>query len=409
MKAKHLSRPALLALASCSAALMVSSCAYDPFAYNATGSATASFPVSYGSSDGYYDDYNNYDVAVPATIALTLVATGSQYWGYDPYRHSYYDYRQSCYYDPWLNCYYPHDYRPRPVCGVPHPYGWHPGHGVCPYPRHPHHRWVNNHYDRLQGMKASHYAWAQNVRYNRQSWADHMHQYPHAWQHRLQPRNHRGQGQHANRPPNPARPMAGHRGNANPGHSGQGVHGNSHAVPGRPPQRAQRPYSGGTRRAGSVPTPNRQGRARNGTRPPAPQNTPRKKFGGWFNTPVSAPAPGLRPSAAATRPHNSDRSARQRLKAANQQAIARQKTRRDALRQRIQSARQTPHATRSRTPARRSIQTPARPARQAARPKIGRPHTPARGANLRAASRAARQNTIAAAQATKTRRWKRNR
>jgi len=155
---------------------MVSSCAYDPFAYAPQGSGTATYSVSYGASDGYYDEYNDSNVAVPVAIGLTLVATSSQYWGYDPYRYCYYDYRQSCYYDPWLDCYYPHGYRPKPIYGTPHPYGWHPGHGVCPYPHHPHQRWVDRRYDRLQHMKASHYAWAQKVRYNREPWAAHMRQ-----------------------------------------------------------------------------------------------------------------------------------------------------------------------------------------------------------------------------------------
>jgi hypothetical protein len=329
----------LLALAACVGVALISSCTYDPYAYSGYGSGTATYSVSYGSDHGY--GYDPYDVAVPAAIGLTLIATSSPYWGYDPYRYAYYDYRQQCYYDPWLDSYYPHGYRPRPVYGVPHPYGWRPGHGVCPYPRHPYRRWVNNHYDRLQGLKASHYAWAQKVRYNRQSWAEHMRHYPEAWQHRLQAQHRNGPVSNRWQPrpnhPGPATgPKPGHGGGygnrGGNGHYGQANRGGRQNVlphQNRRPLRAQTPQFRTRENHGDTRHPaNRQ------------KHDTRKRFGSWFNTPVIAPMPATRPVSTTTSKHV--RAPQRNHTGGYRAALARQKEKHQALRQRIQQHRRQP-------------------------------------------------------------------
>ena len=76
---KALFRVLLMVAAPAFAALFLSSCVYDPYSYG------------YGST-GY-------------TTGSLLVSTSSSYWGYDPYRYCYYDYRSRRYYDPYLNGY----------------------------------------------------------------------------------------------------------------------------------------------------------------------------------------------------------------------------------------------------------------------------------------------------------------
>lgn len=93
-------------------ALIVSSCAYDPY-YSGS---------SYGYGDGYGYGGSNFSTSF-------FVQTNSPRWGYDPYARCYYDYQRRSYYDPHLYGYYPVGYRPRYVHGAPHPHGWSQGSG----------------------------------------------------------------------------------------------------------------------------------------------------------------------------------------------------------------------------------------------------------------------------------------
>ena len=108
------------------ASLAFTSCAYDP--YYASGSTSVGGSYSSGYGDGYGYGGSSFSTSV-------FVGTGDPRWGYDPNCYSYYDYSRRAYYDPYLNGYYPIGYRPPIVYGVPHPYGWSPGHGYCPPPR----------------------------------------------------------------------------------------------------------------------------------------------------------------------------------------------------------------------------------------------------------------------------------
>jgi hypothetical protein len=114
---KNLRLRAVTALAVV-AAVVSNSCAYDPY-HTSVGS---SYSTGYG--DGYGYGGRTFSTSV-------FVGTGDPRWGYDPYCHSYFDYRRRAYYDPYLNGYYPVGYRPRAVYGVAHPHGWQPGRGYC--------------------------------------------------------------------------------------------------------------------------------------------------------------------------------------------------------------------------------------------------------------------------------------
>jgi hypothetical protein len=146
MKKILLNRAALLVVA-----VSLSSCAYDP-AYSSVG---ASYSSGYG--DGYGYGGSGFSTSY-------FVSTGDPYWGYDPYCHSYYDYRRRCYYDPYLYGYYPRGYRPAAVYGVPHPYSWRPGSGHCPPPRVIRDVTVPNYRNREVAYRSSTYDWAKQVR-----------------------------------------------------------------------------------------------------------------------------------------------------------------------------------------------------------------------------------------------------
>ncbi|MES2441139.1 MAG: hypothetical protein V4584_18900 [Verrucomicrobiota bacterium] len=134
-------------------ALGFSSCAYDPYYSTSVGG-------SY-SSGGYGDGYGYGGSSFSTSV---FVGTGDPRWGYDPDCYSYYDYRSRRYYDPYLNGYYPIGYRPPVVYGVPHPYGWRPGGGYCPPPRHISNVTVVNYRDRESRYRNSNYGWAKQVR-----------------------------------------------------------------------------------------------------------------------------------------------------------------------------------------------------------------------------------------------------
>lgn len=112
--------PILRLVLGVSAALLFSSCYYDPY-----------YSGSYGSSYGSYgSSYYGYGYA-PSTW---IIRTSSSRWGYDPYRRCYYDYHHRHYYNPRTYTYYrtpPTRYR-TPV----YPQGYrHGGHGRIAPPR----------------------------------------------------------------------------------------------------------------------------------------------------------------------------------------------------------------------------------------------------------------------------------
>lgn len=142
-----------VALVGAAAALALSACVYDPY-YPSAGGYSGSV---YGYGEGYGYGGSNFSTA-------WFVGTGDPRWGYDPYCHSYYDYRSRCYYDPYLYGYYPIGYRPPIIVGVPHPYGWSPGHGYCPPPRRVNHVTIVNYRNREAAYRSSNYAWGRHVR-----------------------------------------------------------------------------------------------------------------------------------------------------------------------------------------------------------------------------------------------------
>lgn len=131
------------------AALVVTSCAYDPY-YSSADS-------SYGYGDGYGYGGSSFSTSV-------FISTGDSRWGYDPYCHSYYDYHRRAYYDPYLYGYYPVGYRPAYVYGVPHPHGWRPGSRYCPPPSRISGRQLSNYRNRDELYRRSNYSWANQVR-----------------------------------------------------------------------------------------------------------------------------------------------------------------------------------------------------------------------------------------------------
>lgn len=127
------------------------SCAYDPY-YSSVG---ASYSQGYGYGYGYGGS---------GFSTTYFVSTGDPRWGYDPYCHSYYDYRRRCYYDPYLYGYYPVGYRPPAVIGVPHPHSWRPGHGYCPPPRVIRDVTVPNYRNREVAYRGVNQPWAKQVK-----------------------------------------------------------------------------------------------------------------------------------------------------------------------------------------------------------------------------------------------------
>lgn len=139
------------------AALIVgslSSCYYDPAYYS--GSATAaSYSGGYGSGYAY---------GSPSFSTSLFISTGNPRWGYDPHCYAYYDYSRRCYYDPYGHGYYPIGYRPPVVIGVPHPYGWRPGHGYCPPPKYVRDARWSGYHDRANSYRNGGYSWSKGVR-----------------------------------------------------------------------------------------------------------------------------------------------------------------------------------------------------------------------------------------------------
>jgi hypothetical protein len=120
------------------------SCAYDPYYSSSVG---ASYSSGYGGGS-----------------TSVFVSTGDPRWGYDPVSYSYYDYHRRCYYDPYLYGYYPVGYRPPVVYGVPHPYGWRPGSGICRPPSRVTNVTISNYRNRESAYRGSSYGWARQVR-----------------------------------------------------------------------------------------------------------------------------------------------------------------------------------------------------------------------------------------------------
>lgn len=141
-------------------AITLSSCVYDSGYYGPpAGSYRGSLSTTY-SSPGY-------------SSTSLFISTGNPRWGYDPYCHSYFDYTTRCYYDPYLNGYYPYGYRPPVIVGVPHPYGWRPGHRTCPPPRHYRNYKLRNHEHRDLAYRKLDHSWAKNVRVDKDAYERH--------------------------------------------------------------------------------------------------------------------------------------------------------------------------------------------------------------------------------------------
>ncbi len=151
----------LLAGAALGAAVSLgfTSCYYDP-AYGST-SVGASYSTGGNYSNGYGAGYGYGGSGFSTSL---FVSTGNSQWGYDPYCHSYYDYRRRCYYDPYLNGYYPVGYRPAVVYGVPHPHGWRAGGGYIRPPVYVQNVTVRNYQNRAVAYQGTNYGWAKQVR-----------------------------------------------------------------------------------------------------------------------------------------------------------------------------------------------------------------------------------------------------
>jgi len=133
------------AAAGLTAAVIVSSCAYDPY-----------------YSDGYgYSGGGSYGGSYSTSV---FISTGDPRWGYDPYCHSYYDYNRRAYYDPFLYGYYPVGFRPPVVYGVPHPHGWRPGSGYCPPPSRIRSSTLSGYQNRESLYRRSNFSWSNEVR-----------------------------------------------------------------------------------------------------------------------------------------------------------------------------------------------------------------------------------------------------
>lgn len=148
-----------LLLGALAAAVLLSSCTYEPYRYGSRSYSSSS--LAYRSS------------GAPSTSVF--ISTGNSRWGYDPHCRSYYDYKLNCYYDPYLRGYYPRGYRPPVIVGVPHPHGWHRGRKHCPPPSH-----VRDHRIRDYRKRHHHYA---NLNH---SWARSLGQHRHSDRHRAE-------------------------------------------------------------------------------------------------------------------------------------------------------------------------------------------------------------------------------
>jgi len=155
MKTK-LFRWTIAALAAAGTASLVS-CVYDPY---------------YGGGYGYGGGYDDYGYGYGSygygpTVHTSLIITSDSRWGYDRYRHCYYDYHRRAYYDPYLYGYYPAGYLPPIIYGAPHPYGWYPGRGTCPPPRHIRTGYISNYRNRVELLRERDYSWARTAREDR--------------------------------------------------------------------------------------------------------------------------------------------------------------------------------------------------------------------------------------------------
>jgi hypothetical protein len=133
------------------ASLALTSCTYDPAYTTLSGSYSTGYGYGYGYGGSGFS-------------TSVFVSTGDPRWGYDPYTYSYYDYYSRRYYDPYLYGYYPIGYRPPVLIGVPHPYGWRPGHGYCPPPRTVRNVTVVNYQNRESAYRNTNHSWARQVR-----------------------------------------------------------------------------------------------------------------------------------------------------------------------------------------------------------------------------------------------------
>jgi len=146
------------AAAGAAIAMVMGSCAYDPYypvggAYGTGYGYGEGYGVGYGAGYGYGN--SNFSTAL-------FVGTGDPRWGYDPYCYSYYDYSRRCYYDPYLYGYYPMGYRPPIVYGVPHPHGF--NRSYCPPPHRVNNITLGNYNNRHYAYRNSSYPWAGQVR-----------------------------------------------------------------------------------------------------------------------------------------------------------------------------------------------------------------------------------------------------
>jgi len=134
-------------------ALGLNSC--DPYYYQGGAAYGSDYYGGYGAGYGY---------GSPGFSTSFFVSTGDPYWGYDPYCHSYYDYRRRCYYDPYLYGYYPVGYRPSYVMGVPHPHGYR--NNYCPPPARVSGVMLSSHQyqNRATAYRTTGHSWASNVR-----------------------------------------------------------------------------------------------------------------------------------------------------------------------------------------------------------------------------------------------------
>lgn len=166
-------RKALRILLAAGALVLATSCYYNPY--------------DYGYSDAY---------GYSGAVSTSFVYTSSDRWLYDPVVRCYYDRHRSCYYDPWAGGYYARGYCPRPVRGVPHPYGWN-GRGKCPTPRNVRYHHLNRNHDRIAHYRSRNYPWASQVHHhghaNNQAWRQNrLHAAANHQRHRTVPGNSRG-------------------------------------------------------------------------------------------------------------------------------------------------------------------------------------------------------------------------
>lgn len=159
----------LLATAA-AAALLLGSCAYDPYYTNVSYGQTSGYGHSGYGQGGYgYGHGHGYGGSTFSTSIL--ISTGNPRWGYDPYSYAYYDYNRRAYYDPYLYAYYPVGYRPPVVIGVPHPHGWRRGRTMPP-PNRIRNTTLSNYRDRESAYRQTDHSWARQVRTDRSSFND---------------------------------------------------------------------------------------------------------------------------------------------------------------------------------------------------------------------------------------------